>query len=827
MQLNLSNFVNQTSLNSLNASNITTGTLTVARGGTGATTLIAGQLLIGNTTSALLQSANLLWDSTNNRLGIGITSLANILSKLTINDIVGDRNGFDHSESPLTITHQTGTSTTALNDPKTILHLCRQGSSGQAFGSKASFKLCRWETNGVNSRSRLDITLSHDQYNDINIISFRSDSRVGIGKTDPGYSLDVTGDINISGNFRINGTIFTGGATSQWITSSTNIYYNTGNVGIGTTTVNERLTIFGTVGRQMMITNTQAAAASYMGFANSANDSLAYIGVDGSGLTNIVYGALTLGTWKDKPILFTTGATNTEKMRIENNGNVGIGITNPTSKLHIIHSSTATNADATGGAGLYVFNPTNTANHNSIICNRIGGTTANKVIYSMDVSSGYGWSMYIQGNDTTNKLLRFHSSWDATSGTDRMVINGANGNVGIGTTDPTASVDILKATVVATTADLLNMRFDVNWGLKLQQNYTATGNIQYTFIHRYNAVNYNSLTFKAGNVGIGNTSPIAPLTIGDNSIVGSDGYIAFGKNSGGGSARNMRIGINANYDFVIGDMPTASTWTESFKVSYVAPVNSLVINSAGNVGINTASPGYKLDVSGSCRISGELIVANDKLVITGTAPTLYLRDTDNRTGMIHMNGNLMYFLNGNGNNSDTWAVQPPYNQWALTINMGDNTSTFGGSINAYGNVTAYFSDNRLKTYISDIKDPLKIITKLKGFYYTPNDVAKSYGFKNVKQEIGLSAQDVQKVLPELISLAPFDKDTDKDGNITSKSGENFLTMSYDRLAPVFVEAIKELNKEIETLKNENNELKEKYHNLLQDMILIKKTLNLI
>ena len=1018
------------SLTALSATNITTGTLGVANGGTGATTLALGQLLIGNTTSALIQSANLVWDNAN--------------------------------------------------------------------------------------------------------------SRLGISKATPGYPLDVTGDINITGNFRINGTIFTGSSSSQWITSSTNIYYNTGNVGIGTTTINERLTIVGTTARQMMITNTQAAAASYMGFSNSANDSLAYIGVDGSGLTNIVYGALTLGTWKDKPILFTTGATNTEKMRIENNGNVGIGIANPTNKLHIIHSSTATNADAVGGAGLYVFNPTNTTNHNSIICNRIAGSIANKVIYSMDVTGAYGWSMYIQGNDTANKLLRFHSEWDATGGTDRMVINGANGNVGIGTIDPLASVDILKATSVATTADLLNMRFDGNWGLKLQQNYSGAGNIQYTFIHKYNTVNYNSLTFKAGNVGIittnpgypldvtgdinitgnfringtiftgsspsqwitsstniyyntgnvgigttttssddanatfalpdarlyvrgtatagsttdivfrgglegnnngkvkiwlandashssyiqsehissgntqltfgtasgnvlpvermridnagnigigvttltqklevggvlkistnsaptndnlavyiwnqlnvgptiaganfevrtggdnvrlrinstgnvgiGNTAPIAPLTIGDNSIVGSDGYIAFGKNSGGGSSRNMRIGINANYDFVIGDMPTTSTWTESFKVSYAAPVNSLVINSsgyttfkniiyvgqpaesstiflgggaagdanynfsvietrnytgtentelllfkgndvsaerirlrasiiafdtypgassdrtaenirmfinsAGNVGINTVSPAYKLDVNGSCRITGELIVANNKLVITGDAPTLYLRDNNNRTGMIHMNSDIMYFLNGNGTNSDTWAVKAPYNQWALTINMTTNTSTFGGSINAYGNVTAYFSDNRLKTYISDIKDPLKIITKLKGFYYTPNDIAKSYGFKNVKQEIGLSAQDVQNVLPELISLAPFDKDTDKDGNITSKSGENFLTMSYDRLAPVFVEAIKELNKEIVILKNENNELKEKYHNLLQDMILIKKTLNL-
>jgi hypothetical protein len=100
-----------------------------------------------------------------------------------------------------------------------------------------------------------------------------------------------------------------------------------GNVGIGTSVVTHKLTILGTGGCQLMITSSTASSSSYMGFANSANDSLAYIGVDGVGLTSYVYGALTLGTWKDKPILFTTGVTNSEKMRIESNGNVGIGIT--------------------------------------------------------------------------------------------------------------------------------------------------------------------------------------------------------------------------------------------------------------------------------------------------------------------------------------------------------------------------------------------------------------------------------------------------------------------------------------------------------------------
>jgi len=76
---------------------------------------------------------------------------------------------------------------------------------------------------------------------------------------------------------------------------------------------------------------------------------------------------------------------------------------------------------------------------------------------------------------------------------------------------------------------------------------------------------------------------------------------------------------------------------------------------------------------------------------------------------------------------------------------------------------------RLKTKTSDIKEPLEILNKLTGFYYTLNDVVKSYVFKNNKQEIELRAQDVENVLPELVSLAPFDRKTDNDKNVTSRS----------------------------------------------------------
>jgi hypothetical protein len=145
-----------------------------------------------------------------------------------------------------------------------------------------------------------------------------------------------------------------------------------------------------------------------------------------------------------------------------------------------------------------------------------------------------------------------------------------------------------------------------------------------------------------------------------------------------------------------------------------------------------------------------------------------------------------------------------------------------GGIYATGNITAYFSDERLKTKISNITESLEMIDKLNGFYYIPNDLARFNGITNTGQEVGLSAQEVQRVLPEIVKIAPFDSIRNTEGSIVSKSGENYLTMSYERLTPVFVEAIKELEQKNIELKQEVTFLKEKIK-----VMCDKKTSNLL
>ena len=91
-----------------------------------------------------------------------------------------------------------------------------------------------------------------------------------------------------------------------------------------------------------------------------------------------------------------------------------------------------------------------------------------------------------------------------------------------------------------------------------------------------------------------------------------------------------------------------------------------------------------------------------------------------------------------------------------------------------------------------------------------------------KDEAGVLAQQVQKVLPQAVALAPFDADwtrdengaTDGTGNQYSRSGENYLTVKYEKLAPLFIEAIKEQDLKIEAQAAEIAELRAMVQKLL-------------
>jgi hypothetical protein len=131
-----------------------------------------------------------------------------------------------------------------------------------------------------------------------------------------------------------------------------------------------------------------------------------------------------------------------------------------------------------------------------------------------------------------------------------------------------------------------------------------------------------------------------------------------------------------------------------------------------------------------------------------------------------------------------------------SVNDGDN------NLRGFYDIIAYASDKRLKENVQVIDNAIDKVKQLTGMTYTWNSVGSQYGWApSSEREAGVFAQDVQAVLPEAVKLAPFDNDG---GN--SKSGENFLTVKYEKIVPLLIEAIKEQQQQIEDLKSELNAL---------------------
>ena len=122
-----------------------------------------------------------------------------------------------------------------------------------------------------------------------------------------------------------------------------------------------------------------------------------------------------------------------------------------------------------------------------------------------------------------------------------------------------------------------------------------------------------------------------------------------------------------------------------------------------------------------------------------------------------------------------------------SIGIGTAASSTTGEIRATGEITAYYSDDNLKTRLGTIDNALDKLCSLTGFYYQANETAQALGYK-VKREVGVSAQEVQKVMPEIVSSAPID--------------DKYLTIHYERLIPLLIESIKELKNEVDVLKGQ-------------------------
>ena len=193
-------------------------------------------------------------------------------------------------------------------------------------------------------------------------------------------------------------------------------------------------------------------------------------------------------------------------------------------------------------------------------------------------------------------------------------------------------------------------------------------------------------------------------------------------------------------------------------------INAGTTSNYGNINFNQASTGKW--VAGVEAATSNFYIGNTP-GFAGVGYILYLDRTNSRAAI-----------------NKTTAPNATLDVSGSAIISGSLAVT--GDITAIGNITAYYSDDRLKTRLGPIVDPLAKIKSLTGFYFEPNQTAMDLGYEK-KTDVGISAQDVHAIFPEIIAPAPIDS--------------KYMTVRYEKLIPLLIEAIKDQQLQIEHLRS--------------------------
>lgn len=423
------------------------------------------------------------------------------------------------------------------------------------------------------------------------------------------------------------------------------------------------------------------------------------------------------------PLLFLNGGT----------GHLGVNTINPSYTMHVEGSSFVRNdLIARGTTFLGASTPSSSAytlyadgsqltTSNSIIVGNVGVGTTNPR-FKLDV-----WgNLNFQGDIYQRGSAYISSQW-TTNGRNIFI---SNSNVGIGTSSPFTSLDV-RGTI-------LGSNVGIGTTLPLQSFHVQQG------------------SFFSGNVGMGTTVPLGSLHVQSGRII----------------------------------LPS------SVGVGTTTPLGSLHVQSgnvllSSNVGVGTTNP------LGSLHVAGGTIILPASVGIGTTAPQFPLHVQGN----LNFDGNL--FQNGTPYISSQWTTTTTPAGVGIYINsnvgIGSTLPMYGlhvegtayfssnvsinGLLSTRGNI-ASVSDQRYKTNLAPITEPMDRILHLTGYTYDRIDLGQ--------RECGLIAQDVEKVLPEVVY----------------KQGETgILTISYGNLAALFVEGMKELQAKVHALESEVAQLR--------------------
>ena len=498
-------------------------------------------------------------------------------------------------------------------------------------------------------------------------------------------------------------------------------------------------------------------------------------------------------------------------------GNVGIGTNSPDTKLDV--SGTIKTETITYG-------------NNQDLPYLIAGSTS----YTGATTN---WGTYgIQHRFKSNSGGTSRVTIDTTSGEAFCVNN--SGKVGIGQSAPshllhigstsnvlggTAGDQLLNLRIQSDTANADHLDFttrrtstglSVDWTNAAQRIQRKVDSSQMGYIqfgHYDSGTNNGLITFGeneseyvridgVGNVGIGTASPSTKLDVNGNIHCTK---LSAGTAANPGSNLDICLGADNDTGFACPSDGTLEFWANNAEVAQFT-----------NTGINFYEAIYS---NQNIQTSGAIIECGEG---SGSV-ALTINDGKGNANLTFNHASGVPDNTASSQSAGRIECGVDATNARMYFELGDSTSNgvsvnltnvmdldigvvnVSGNLTATGTVTGGSSDGRLKENLVRISTPLDKVDQLHGYTFDWKAECADVGFTPVIQtnDIGLIAQDVQAVVPQAVAPAPFDHELSDDGTEdVSITGETYLTVQYERLVPLLVEAIKELRQEVESLKSQ-------------------------
>ncbi len=681
-------------------------------------------------------------------------------------------------------------------------------------------------------------------------------NRVGIGTTGPSYKLDITGDLR----------------------STTSAYFATssGNVGIGTTSTAARLVVSDTANFSNTIFNARSDGG-YLIF-QEAGTTRAYFqwGLTITGSSNGNYlllsndesgGSIALQTR-------TSGGTyNSNALVVDSSSNVGIGITSPSYKLDV--SGTGRFSDllyVNGPGGTTRADTHGISFFNGGVDYRIAFDSVNGtrgyLRYNVD-TAGSVWGHIFSGGDfnaTPTDIMIVRTDGRVGIGTttpsSNLVVDGSSTqNTGMAVFDNNHSAGGIMYPAIMAINERGNHSFGVvaefrianttdgdrpailfskggtgnNWALGMGVYSGSNDNFAVGYRSSYYqdawATSYFTIT-TSGNIGMGTNAPGAKLEVAGQvrSYAATGEVYAYSTTAANwatvyagwtsGTGMMMRYHPNSAEGYIENNYPiTGGTVYGDINFRQnnggTMVTRMLIKADGGNVGINTTSPSMKLHVA-----DVGANISSGNAVSTSTMKGVLVQNTNNgnesvgvwfNTGGSHWSGisaqrndsastwgtDLRFYTHENGFTDLTFARQRMVITSEGAMGLGVTPSNTGGRFEASNDIIAYSSsDIRFKENVTQIDNSLERILKIRGVYFDWIEMEKFHGNKG--RDVGVIAQEVEEILPEIVT--------------TRESG--YKAVKYERLIPLLIESIKDLNKKVEDQERENNSLKSLIGSLL-------------